>query len=347
MSHQTGIKASDDLKGFLGTAKNDGHVRVIKIGISNEQLVLCSSADAVGSWEEDYDSVVKPLVDENPCYMFYRLDSKEGGHAYDWVLLHYAPDDCKVRDKMLYASTKATMKQEFGGGLIKAEVFGTEPKDILLEGYKRHKLAESAPPPMSMAELELEEIKKNEDRSEIHTNTRQQTLTGLMFPMDDQALDKIDEFAAKTITYVQFSIDIPGEMIRLTDADDIDAKSLLSKVPEDCGSYHLFRYKHTHEGDYTESPVFIYIVPGYSTSIKERMLYSSIKGPLTQSIQGLIQEDIAKIIEVDTPSSELTEECLYDQVHPKKTIVRPKFAKPKGPAGRAPRSRRPAPEEES
>jgi hypothetical protein len=49
-------------------------------------------------------------------------------------------------------------------------------------------------------------------------------------------------------------------------------------------------------------------------------------------------------IEVDTPSSELTEESLYDQVHPKKTIYRPKFAKPKGPAGRAPRSKKPAPD---
>jgi len=32
---------------------------------------------------------------------------------------------CQVRQKMLYAATRATLKKEFGGGHIKDEVFGT------------------------------------------------------------------------------------------------------------------------------------------------------------------------------------------------------------------------------
>lgn len=31
----------------------------------------------------------------------------------------------KVRDKMLYAATRATLKKEFGGGHIKDEIFAT------------------------------------------------------------------------------------------------------------------------------------------------------------------------------------------------------------------------------
>lgn len=31
----------------------------------------------------------------------------------------------QVRQKMLYAATRATLKKEFGGGHIKDEVFGT------------------------------------------------------------------------------------------------------------------------------------------------------------------------------------------------------------------------------
>ena len=93
--------------------------------------------------------------------------------------------------------------------------------------------------------------------------------------------------------------------------------------------YHLFRFKHTHEGDFLEStgifqfwwespwkywfssslvatkcinsililflsvfilsdnfsPVFIYSMPGYSVSIKERMLYSSCKNSVVEAIQ--------------------------------------------------------------
>lgn len=33
----------------------------------------------------------------------------------------------QVRQKMLYASTRATLKKEFGGGLVKDEMFGTVP----------------------------------------------------------------------------------------------------------------------------------------------------------------------------------------------------------------------------
>ena len=41
-------------------------------------------------------------------------------------------------------------------------------------------------------------------------------------------------------------------------------------------------------------------------------------------------------IEVDDPK-ELTEEFIYDEVHPKKNVARQAFAKPKGPAGRGPK----------
>ena len=30
-------------------------------------------------------------------------------------------------------------------------------------------------------------------------------------------------------------------------------EELGAKVPEDCARYHLFRFKHTHQGDYKES----------------------------------------------------------------------------------------------
>ena len=41
-------------------------------------------------------------------------------------------------------------------------------------------------------------------------------------------------------------------------------------------------------------------------------------------------------MEVDDPSN-LTEQYIYDEVHPVKNAARQMFAKPKGPAGRGPR----------
>lgn len=54
-----------------------------------------------------------------------RLDSKDSTGAFYWMLISWSPDDAPVRQKMLYASTKATLKQEFGSGQIKEELHGT------------------------------------------------------------------------------------------------------------------------------------------------------------------------------------------------------------------------------
>lgn len=102
------------------------------------------------------------------------------------------------------------------------------------------------------------------------------------------------------------AVDLKEEQINLVCAEILDVERLPSKVPDDVARYHLFRFKYTHEGDYTESlgkkigddlsimvarkpivSVFIYSMPGYSCSIKERMLYASCKNPLTEIITSL------------------------------------------------------------
>lgn len=52
---------------------------------------------------------------------------------------------------------------------------------------------------------------------------------------------------------VSQSLDIPAEKINLEMADNTDITSLASRVPDESARYHVFTYKHTHEGDYTES----------------------------------------------------------------------------------------------
>ncbi|XP_023240908.1 twinfilin-2-B-like isoform X3 [Centruroides sculpturatus] len=62
---------------------------------------------------------------------------------------------------MLYASTKATMKKEFGAGQIKYELFGSRKEDVTLQGFHKHIQAEKAPAPLTNAEEELIAIKRS------------------------------------------------------------------------------------------------------------------------------------------------------------------------------------------
>lgn len=76
-------------------------------------------------WDKDYVKFIEPLIEEDtPCFILFRLDTKSTT-GYEWLLLSWSPDSAKVRQKMIYASTKATLKKEFGTMNIKDEMHAT------------------------------------------------------------------------------------------------------------------------------------------------------------------------------------------------------------------------------
>ncbi|XP_023238738.1 twinfilin-1-like isoform X4 [Centruroides sculpturatus] len=109
MSHQTGIKANEELKSFFGHCK-DGKVRVIKISIQNEQLVLTDFKAPKGTWEDDYDRYMLNFIeDKQPCYIFYCLDS-QNNLGYEWVFISWSPDDSPSRVDIAIDSRHQTLQ---------------------------------------------------------------------------------------------------------------------------------------------------------------------------------------------------------------------------------------------
>ncbi|XP_048862251.1 twinfilin-1-like [Brienomyrus brachyistius] len=332
MSHQTGIQAAEEVKEIFAKARN-GDYRVLKVNIEDEQLVLGGTKKAGKQWDQDYDSCVLPLLEDGvPCYVLYRLDSSNN-QGYEWIFLSWSPDHSAVRHKMLYAATRATVKKEFGGGHIKDELFGTVKDDLSLSGYKKYLTSQAAPLPLTAAEEELRQIKLNEVQTDISVDTKQQTLQGVAFPMDREAVHALEQFKEKKFNYVQLEIDFQRESIKLSSTAPTEVKDLPKRIPKDSARYHFFLYKHSHEGDYLESTVFMYSMPGYKCSIKERMLYSSCKNPLIDMVETGLHIEIAKKLEIES-GDELTSDFLYEEVHPKQHAHKQAFAKPKGPAGK-------------
>ena len=84
-------------------------------------------------------------------------------------------------------------------------------------------------------------------------DSKQQTMSGLSFPMTAAVRDAIINYKNQKTNYVQLSINISKEIIELEDQTSCDSKSLPSRIPEGAPRYHLFRFDHTHEGDYLKS----------------------------------------------------------------------------------------------
>ncbi|XP_063072560.1 twinfilin-2-like [Engraulis encrasicolus] len=329
MSHQTGIHATSELKEFLAKARG-GAIRIIKIVIRNEQLVLGAYREPSQSWERDYDNFLLPLLDAGePCYMLYRLDS-QNAHGYEWLFISWSPDNCPVRLKMVYAATRATLKKEFGGGHVKDELFGTVQEDMSYQGYLRHVASCSAPAPLTTAEQELHRIKLTEMMTEICVSNK---LQGLAFPLQEEAKRALVQLKHKLINYIQLKVDVAKETIELVHTTPTETRDLPCRIPTNAPRYHLFLYKHSHQGQHLESLVFIYSMPGHNCTIKERMLYSSCLNRLLDEVERDYHLEVAKKVEIDSGEG-LTEEYLYEEVHPQNNAVKQTFAKPRGPPGK-------------
>uniref|UniRef100_T1IMS1 ADF-H domain-containing protein n=1 Tax=Strigamia maritima TaxID=126957 RepID=T1IMS1_STRMM len=349
MSHQAGIKANEKLRNFFGTCRQ-GNIRLVKVDIEDEQLTLSDYKETLSTWEDDillkkinkinknkmkivkneltkshYDELILPLIESSqPCYILYRLDNKNDT-GYEWLFISWSPDISTVRQKMLYASSKATLKMEFGTGQITDELFASV------------RVIANAPGPMTQAEEELELLKKTEVGVEIGIDTKHQTIQGVVFPISDEVINKLFDLKEDKINYIQMTIDLEKEKINLEkSAADMDVMHLRRLIPNDHARYHLFKYKHSYEGDLVVSTVFIYSTPGYNCSVKERMLYSSCKSEFINIIEKHVEIEIVRKIEIDD-AEDLTEEFLLDEIHPKLNIHKQKFPKPKGPPNRGAR----------
>lgn len=76
---------------------------------------------------------------------------------------------------------------------------------------------------------------------------------GVAFPVTESVRTSLNELAQGHITYVQLAIDLEKEIIVLDRSLTINTDQLAKQVPENQARYHIFNFKHTHEGDYLES----------------------------------------------------------------------------------------------
>ncbi|VDD81623.1 unnamed protein product [Mesocestoides corti] len=231
--------------------------------IEDEQIKLRGTRPVKGSWQDDFDQLVKPLLEPSTAsYFLYRLDSKND-LGYEWVLFTWIPDEAH--------------------------------DDLSLAGYLRHLAARKAPVPLTYAE--------------------------------EQAM----EFTA------DHQIDINQESIYSTVIkENLKPEEIGPLTPPNTGSYHLYRFLHEFNGAKFDPVVFVHAIAGYSSPIKERMLYSSCKSNLIECLSRQYGIAIDHKLEIED-FKELTTAYLMSVAHPMNTETPMSLPRPKGPSSRGPR----------
>jgi len=329
MSHSSGIPVGSGLKDAFGKALTSNDIRLIKVQIENEQLVDITSERIHGSFEDDLSKVPDLLDKDKPCYIMYRMDSSDPQFA----LLCYVPDKSKVKDKMLYASTRANLKQQLGMNFFADDIFGTVPGDFSKEGYKLHVECKKMDAPLTASE----QIKQLELESggDIYRGGASSYVHGVAFPVESSAIDALKKLISGSLNYVQIEIDCDAEKIKCDHTNNLKSFDDLKKeVRMDMPRFHFYAYKHNHEGSSVTSFVYVYSCPDGSKGTKSapvrmRMLYSSSKANVADIIKSA-GGNIDARLEINAPE-DLVEQELLTSLHPQQAEQTKSFAKPSRP----------------
>ncbi|KAJ1964984.1 Twinfilin-1 [Dipsacomyces acuminosporus] len=310
MAHQSGIRVSEALSAAFVDALENSSVRAIKVGIVSESLEPTNVLEIQGSFEQDLTLITSLLQDEEPCYLLVRLDSTDAtaqALSDKWLFATFVPDNAKVRDKMLYASTKATVTKMLGESYFVDSMYGTTKDEFSLDGYRQHRKHAESSAPLTERELEMERVKEIESAAaDAPTmNSRRSHVSSATFPLDDEAESALAEYAKGTINFVLLALDIAAERVVLDHKDSLQSHDdVASSFPTDAPRYAFYWYN-------SSTSLFVYFCPTTS-SIRERMIYSSFRHGLIVTSKNLGVNATIKL-EVDTPT-ELSATALDDEV---------------------------------
>ncbi|KAI9340648.1 hypothetical protein DFJ73DRAFT_552432 [Zopfochytrium polystomum] len=307
MTHQTGFKPSQELADLFRTGGDS--LRAIKVTIGDEELAAAASATAVGSWEQDYQSIQDWFDERNPCYVIFRLDSRLPTGDYGFLLILYVPDVAKVREKMLYAATRVTLTKELGDSKF-VDVFHASSKDeVKLDGYRKHITHKDADGPLTEREMEHQRVRLTETGADIGTTTRKMFAASTIgLPVSEAAENALAALKENRANTVVVFVDPAKEQIDLHQPESTAAADELGQlIPSGEPFFVLYNFEYAPGESLV---VFFYICPSAS-KVKTRMMFSSSKAAFIQYLEGTIGLAIAKKIELDS-AGEISESYLKD-----------------------------------
>ncbi|CAG8518048.1 2571_t:CDS:2 [Acaulospora colombiana] len=359
MSSASGIGAAPELVECFAQAVTQNDLRVIKVSIKNEALVESGKWNKQGDFMSDYAHIVNYVEDNVPAYLLVRLDSASGS---EWLSISYVPDNAKVRDKMLYASTQSALKKALGDYRFKDSIFATSKADLTTDGYEAHQRHVNAPKPLSAREEAMQSIRAAEKAAGLNKYQgagERRSHAGsapVGFKWTSEAEDAVKDLANREgcSKLVILSVNTRDESLVLKQSSrDVSPNQLASFIPSSEPTYTFYLWSRQRNGEDLNSIsmwhlstmtipnlvlVFIYCCPSGSP-VKHRMVYSSGVVSVVNAAKGM-GVSVAKRSETSDPE-DINEAFLQQELSNtpsgSSTPVsgeRVAFAKPRGPPRR-------------
>lgn len=123
----SGVKIADECQAAFKEMQLRHQISSIMYKIENKKTIVI---DTQNDKSKSYEQFVASLPMKEPRYCLVDVDytTKSGAEHSKMVFIFWCPDDCGVKDKMLYASSKDTIKKALQG--IQLEIQATEKSEV-------------------------------------------------------------------------------------------------------------------------------------------------------------------------------------------------------------------------
>lgn len=246
------------------------------VKIENEVLVLKAVGAKTASLANDWAEIPRVAEREGgPCYVVVRTGSDK-----EWCVITFVPETTKVKDKMVYASTKATLQRHLGFQFFNEEKHANTISELSYEFYTG-----SNQPVYSLSHAEearivaiTEEDRERKERIDSLGGKKRLSCGyhAVQIPLSDSARSNLSQFSSGAANFVELRINDAKTAIDGVCAQTVSTAAIASKITTNEPRYYLFKYQ--------ASTVSIYVCPGNAPRAL-RMVYSTSKPALQSNIE--------------------------------------------------------------
>lgn len=259
---------------FQKAQEPSSKVRAIKAVIAEEEISFSTSLTMVRTAEHDFDALVPSVLKETEAAMIlFRLGDDAKDKTKKWLLIAWVPDGCKVRDKMLYSSSREDLKRNLGLGLFGPDYATSSVSEVTWECYVASTLVQKNDVSnMTDRERTLKEEDALVQIERAQLGAKSTAMGVVPFTLGPGVADAYKQYVAGKYNWLELSV--VSEVINLQASKLVDVKDQLeAHINQSAARFILARFMN-HEKKHMN--FFVYSCPE-NIPVRDKMTMSTSK----------------------------------------------------------------------
>lgn len=267
----------------------DSEIRGLQISINSETLVVAKTIPRGDTAAADFQKHVTEGLEAHQAAIVLFCNTDDTTERNAWILISWIPDDCKVRDKMLYSSSREDLKRGLGSSFFRGEYAANESAELSFDVMKSYFARDKNDLFLTERERLLVEEKGRIDAETVFTKTNMMAV--LPFKVDTDVVEKLQAIQA-TADFNWIEISFESETLKFVSAEQVgsDVTSWAPFVKAEEPRFFVFCLpKISGSGSGSEMVNFMAFFCPETAPVRVKMTMSSSKATLvaTAATHGL------------------------------------------------------------